>query len=217
MMTDRAKSNGRMRLVVSSANPEKAAEIAEILLDALGDRIELVRRPTSIPEVEEHGSTFVDNARAKAAALCAATGEAAVADDSGLEVDALGGRPGVRSARYAGEQATYAQNVTKLLQELGDVADRRARFHTIAIACFPDGEELIAEGSVEGMIAPAPRGSGGFGYDPVFVPIGGDGRSFAELSSVEKHQLSARGKAFRELAALLGARLPEVSIVERPC
>lgn len=192
-----------LRLVLASANPDKAAEIAEILTGALGGRLQLVPRPPEVGEVDETGTTLEDNARLKANALLVATGTAAVADDTGLEVDALGGAPGVRSARYAGERATYAENVAKLLDALEGRADRSARFRTVALAAFPDGSELVASGVVEGTIAPARRGSGGFGYDPVFVPLGAGGRTLAELGSAEKHALSARGQAFRELARAL--------------
>jgi XTP/dITP diphosphohydrolase len=147
----------------------------------------------------------------KARALAAATGEAAVADDTGLEVDALGGAPGVFSARYSGGGATYERNVAKLLSELARVgatgADRRARFRTVALVAWPDGAEVAAEGVVEGVIAEEPRGSAGFGYDPVFVPLGPgtDGRTFAQLSADEKAAVSHRGRAFRALATHLAA------------
>lgn len=202
--TPEPRQESPLRLVLASANPDKAAEIAEILRAALGSRLELIARPAEVPDVAETGQTFVDNARLKAAALLEATGIAAIADDSGLEVDALGGAPGVHSARYAGPAATYADNVAKLLAELPTAATRRARFRTVALARFTDGHELIAEGTVEGEIARQPRGSGGFGYDPLFVPDGGDGRTFGELDPAEKHSVSARGRAFRGLAELLG-------------
>lgn len=187
-----------MRLVLASANPDKAAEIAAILVAH-----DLVPRPTGVPDVDETGSTLVENARLKAVALVEATGDAAVADDTGLEVDALGGAPGVHSARYAGEGATYLDNVAKLVAALEGRSDRRARFRTVALARFPDGSEVVAEGVVAGTIAPVPRGDGGFGYDPVFVPEGGGGRTFAEMSPDEKHAISHRGRAFRALDALL--------------
>ena len=191
----------QVKLVVATANPDKAAEIRAVLVDA-GISVELVPRPDDVPEVDEDGATLEDNARLKAVALCAATGLPAVADDTGLAVDALGGAPGVRSARYAGEDATYADNVEKLLRELAGVEapDRTARFSTVALARWPDGREVAALGEVEGVIAAAARGDGGFGYDPVFVPVEGDGRTFAEMSAAEKHQVSHRGRAFRTLA-----------------
>ena len=127
------------------------------------------------------------------------------ADDTGLEVDALDGAPGVYAARYAGPDATYADNVAKLLRELEGVypALRTARFATVAIASWPDGREVVAQGVVEGVIAAAPAGEYGFGYDPVFVPVEGDGRTFAQMSAAEKHALSHRGRAFTALAAAL--------------
>ncbi|HUP73174.1 MAG TPA: RdgB/HAM1 family non-canonical purine NTP pyrophosphatase [Acidimicrobiales bacterium] len=189
--------------MLSSANPDKAHEIRAIM----GDAVELVPRPADVPDVVEDGATLVDNARLKARALCDATGLPALADDTGLEVDALGGAPGVRAARYAGEDATCSDNVAKLLDALDDVADpsRTARFRTVAMVRFPDGGELIADGVVEGRIARKIRGVNGFGYDPIFVPDEGDGRSFAEMYGDEKHAISHRGRALRALAAQLNA------------
>ncbi|MEX1006460.1 MAG: RdgB/HAM1 family non-canonical purine NTP pyrophosphatase [Acidimicrobiia bacterium] len=190
-----------MKVVLATANAGKAREIAEVLHEA-GLDVELAPRPDDVPEVEETGTTFEDNARLKAVAICDATGLAAIADDTGLEVDALGGAPGVRSARFAGENATYADNVAKLLDDLRDVpAGRRsARFSTVALARLPDGREVAAFGTVEGSITELPRGMEGFGYDPVFVPDEGDGRTFAEMPEGEKNSLSHRGRAFRTLA-----------------
>jgi XTP/dITP diphosphohydrolase len=188
-----------VRLVSASANPDKVAEI-ETILTPLG--IVLVPRPAAVPDVVEDGETLEDNARLKAIAVCAAVGEAAVADDTGLEVDALGGAPGVVTARYAGADATYADNVAKLLGALDGVADRRARFRTVALVRYPDGREVVAEGVVEGTITSAPAGAGGFGYDPVFAPDSGGGLTFAQMGD-EKHALSHRGRAFRALAAAL--------------
>ena len=191
-----------MRVVLASANPDKAKEILEIV-SPLG--IDVEPRPTTVPDVEEHADTLEGNARLKAKAIAAATDVPALADDTGLEVDALDGAPGVRTGRYAGEDATYAENVKLLLDALRDVPEtnRSARFRTVAIVCWPDGREVVAEGEVRGRIAPAPRGARGFGYDPVFVPDEGDGRTFAEMSEAEKHELSHRGRAFRALATKL--------------
>lgn len=191
-----------MRLVVASANPDKVAEI-EAILAPVG--VEVVPRPPDVPDVVEDAPTLEGNARLKARAIAAATGQAAVADDTGLEVDALGGAPGVLSARYAGDDATYAGNVAKLLAELDGVADaeRTARFRTVALVAWPDGRELAVEGVVEGRITTEPRGDGGFGYDPVFEPVEGDGRTFAEMASHDKHAISHRGRAFRALAERL--------------
>jgi XTP/dITP diphosphohydrolase len=197
-----------LSFILATANPDKAREIAQIL----GDTVSLLPRPPEVPEVEETGDTLIDNARLKARALVAATGLPALADDTGLEVAALGGAPGVYSARYAGPGATYADNVAKLLAELqgkeGAVA-RRARFTTAAVATWPDGRELVAEGAVDGWIAPVPAGAGGFGYDPVFIPEEGDGRTFAQLvdeNPAAKHRLSHRARAFRALARQLSER-----------
>ena len=172
-----------MRLVCASANPDKVAEIQAIL----GDSIELAPRPTDVPDVVEDADTLLGHA--------------------GLEVDALGGAPGVYSARYAGDGCTYADNVAKLLAELSDRTDRSARFRTVAIVVWPDGSETAIEGECRGRIATAPTGDSGFGYDPIFVPDDGDGRTFAELSADEKHAVSHRGRAFRALldALLSGA------------
>jgi len=190
-----------LKLVLATANPHKAREI-EAVLRATGLAVELVPRPPSVLDVDETGDTLEDNARLKAQALCEATGMGALADDTGLEVDALDGAPGVFSARYAGEDATYADNVNKLLGALDGVpADaRRARFATVALARWPDGREVAALGELDGTIATEPRGSGGFGYDPVFVPDDGDGRTFAEMAPEEKDAVSHRGRAFRTLA-----------------
>lgn len=195
----------RLRLVIATANRDKAAEIAAILAAELGDTVQLLSRPDDVEDVEETGATLEDNARLKAAALLEATGVAAVADDTGLEVDALDGEPGVYSSRYAGPHASYAENVDKLLDALaaagaGHPDQRRARFRTVVVARFPGGREVVAEGKVEGTIAPARCGEGGFGYDPVFVPDGSDGRTFAEMTRAEKNACSHRGRAFRAFA-----------------
>lgn len=189
------------RFVLATANPDKAAEIARILAD-VGAPVELVGRPPEVPEVVEDGATVEDNARLKATALVAATGMAAIADDTGLEVDALGGAPGVHSARFAGPGATYADNCARLLERLAGVpAGRRsARFVTVALARWPDGREVVAFAAVEGWITDAPRGDGGFGYDPVFAADEAGGATFAELGEAQKHAISHRGRAFRTLA-----------------
>lgn len=188
------------RFVLASANPHKVAEIRAILV---GTGIELEPRPPGVPDVDETGETLEANARLKAQALCRATGIPAIADDTGLEVDALAGAPGVRSARYAGETASDADNVAKLLADLIGVTDRRARFVTVALALWPDGREVVARGVVEGEITTEPRGSQGFGYDPVFIPTEGDGRAFAEMTPEDKHAISHRGRALLHLTDLL--------------
>jgi XTP/dITP diphosphohydrolase len=190
------------RLVCASANPDKVAEIEAILRDV----VELVPRPPDVPDVVEDADTLEGNARLKAAAIAAAAGDPAVADDTGLEVVALDGRPGVHTARYAGDDATYAENRALLLRELDGVEDRRARFRTVAMVVWPDGRELAAEGVCDGTIATAERGTRGFGYDPVFIPDDGDGRTFAEMDEDAKHALSHRGRAFRALLTALAGR-----------
>jgi len=189
------------RFVLATANKDKAAEIAEMLAE-----FDLVPRPDDVPDVEETGDTLLENARLKAWALVNATGLPAIADDTGLEVDALDGAPGVYSARYAGEHATYADNVQKLWEAMIGATTRTARFRTIALAAFPDGSEIIGDGVVEGVIADDPRGDQGFGYDPLFIPSLGDGRTFAEMTRPEKERVSHRGRAFRALAAGLRNR-----------
>lgn len=203
-------SREHLPLVLASANPDKAAEIAAILGAVPG--VDLRPRPASVPDVEEDGDTLLDNARLKAFALVEATGMAAVADDTGLEVEALGGAPGVYSARYSGPHAAYADNVAKLLAELERhralAPERRtAKFRTVAFVGFPDGSETWADGEVTGVITPEPVGDGGFGYDPVFAPDGHGGRTFAQMRPEEKHEISHRGRAFRALAGRLAERI----------
>ncbi len=192
-----------MRLVLATGNAGKAAEI-RLVLGAI-EGIEIVDRPEHLTDPDEDGSTLEDNARIKARAVVEATGEAAVADDTGLEVEALDGAPGVQTARYAGPDATYEDNWRKLLDALRGHEVRRARWRTVALVAFPDGGEVAAEGTCDGAIVTEPRGDHGFGYDPVFVPDAGDGRTFAELPMEDKTALSHRGAAFRALAEKLGA------------
>ena len=191
-----------LRCVVATANPDKAMEIVAIM-SQVGD-VELLARPGDIGEIEETGDTLLENARIKALALCEASGEVAIADDTGLEVDGLGGAPGVWSARYAGEDATYADNGNKMLTELGGSDDRTARFVTVAFAAFPDGTEIFASGEVVGQITTERRGEAGFGYDPIFAPDEADGRTFAQMTATDKNAISHRGRAFRALAEQLG-------------
>jgi XTP/dITP diphosphohydrolase len=189
-------------LVCASANPGKVEEIRALLHGV----VELRPRPAAVADVVEDAATLLGNARLKAAAIAEATGLPAVADDTGLEVDALGGRPGVHTARYAGTTATDADNRALLLAELAGAADRRARFRTCVVVRWPDGEELAVEGTCDGTIALRERGRRGFGYDAVFVPSEGDGRTFAEMTAEQKHAVSHRGRAFRRLLTELTAR-----------
>jgi XTP/dITP diphosphohydrolase len=194
--------------VLATTNPNKAREIRQILATA-GLKVELLDRPPDVADVEETEETLLGNARLKAAALVKETAIAAIAEDTGIEVEALGGAPGVRSARFAGEPPDDQANVDKVLAELAGrrgPEQRRARFVTVAVAIWPDGREVCAEGTVEGWIAEERRGSGGFGYDPVFVPSELDGRTFGEIAEASpeaKHALSHRGRAFRALAQKL--------------
>ena len=187
-------------LVVASANPDKVKEISAVL----SDLVILIPRPKEVPEVIEDGETLEDNARLKAQAILKATGLPSLSDDTGLSVDVLGGEPGVRSARYSGEEATYQDNVDKLLHNLKGMPPRlrTARFQTVAMICYPDGSEIIATGVVEGTISESRKGDGGFGYDPVFIPYEGDGLTFAEMGK-EKHLISHRGRALRNLMEML--------------
>lgn len=186
------------RVVVASKNPDKISEVEEVL-GRLGIVEEIVRG-LEWPDVDETEPTLEGNALLKARAVAAVTGLAAVADDTGLEVDALGGAPGVISARYAGPSATYQDNVVKLLTELEGVAHRSARFRTVIAVVSPDGREWTAEGSVEGTITTEPRGPYGFGYDPVFEV---DGRTLGEMTQSEKSAISHRAKALQAIAEVL--------------
>jgi XTP/dITP diphosphohydrolase len=187
------------QLVCASANPDKVTEIAAIL-DGV---VRLLPRPAHVPEVVEDADTLIGNARLKAAAISAATGLPAVSDDTGLFVDGLGGAPGVFAARFAGDDATYADNRAKLLRELGDTNERTARFVSAVMVVWPNGRELGVEGVCEGTIAVAELGDRGFGYDPVFIPDDGDGRSFSQMSDEEKNRISHRGRALRSLLEAL--------------
>jgi XTP/dITP diphosphohydrolase len=187
--------------VVATANAHKLRELS-VLFEGLG--VALLPRPEGLAMPEETGATFLANARLKARAIALATGEVALADDSGLEVDALGGEPGVHSARWAGEPGGDAANNAKLLAELRGIhgANRRARFRCVLVLAAPDGRELTAEGRFEGFVLEAPRGEGGFGYDPLFQPEG-DTRTLAEYAGDEKNAVSHRGRAARRLREML--------------
>lgn len=194
-----------LQLVSATANPHKLSEITGVLAGFA----DVTPRPDGLPDVDEDADTLVGNAELKVAAVAAAAGQPAIADDTGLEVDALGGDPGVRSARYAGEQANDTDNVSRLLEELEAVGaarpdSRRARFRTVVVVGWPDGRRVLANGVVEGFIAESPRGTSGFGYDPVFIPDDGDGRTFAEMTADEKNAISHRARALRALASQLG-------------
>ncbi len=187
------------RLVVASKNPDKVNEIEEVLGE-VDLAVEIVRG-LDWPDVDESGGSLEENALLKARAVVEATGLPVLADDTGLEVDGLDGAPGVHTARFAGERATYEDNVAKLIEEMAGVVERSARFKTVVALAFPDGSEITAEGALEGVIADHPRGERGFGYDPVFEV---DGRTLAEMSLSEKNHLSHRARAIRALAVELG-------------
>ena len=200
-MSGAAEHGGDLgKVVLATANPHKVEEISALLPE-----VDFVSRPDDVPDVVEDAGTLVGNARLKAVALAEATGLPALADDTGLFVDALDGAPGVEAAYFAGPDATYAENVDKLLTELDGVeeARRTASFQTIALLRFPDGSEIVARGVVDGVIVGERRGSSGFGYDPVFVPVDGDGRSFGEMSDDEKSSISHRARAMQELRRLI--------------
>lgn len=187
-----------MDVVLASKNPKKVAELAGILADVAPD-VHLV--DADWPDVAETGTTFEANALLKAEAVFAATGIVAVADDSGIEVDALGGAPGVYSARFAGPDATDAENLDLLLERMRDAQDRRARYVCVVAVVGPGIRDAV-EGVVEGKLRRRPAGSGGFGYDPIFEPRGWD-RTFAEVSDSEKAAVSHRGRAMRKAAEIL--------------
>ena len=187
------------RLAVASKNPDKIKEIEEVLA-SIGLADEIVRG-LDWPDVEETGETLEENALIKARAVVEATGLPAIADDTGLEVEALGGEPGVHTARFAGPHATYDENVARVLEVMEGVSDRMARFRTVVALVFPDGVEVVSEGSVEGVITRSRRGSDGFGYDPVFEV---EGRTLAEMTAEEKNRLSHRARAIRGLGESLG-------------
>jgi XTP/dITP diphosphohydrolase len=186
------------RLVLASRNAGKIREIRRICADWPAEL--LTFEDVDWPEVEETEDTYLGNALLKARAVASATGVAALADDSGIEVDALGGKPGPRSARFAGEDASDAENLSALLQAIAGVpaGGRTGRYRAVAVLAWPDGGEVHAEATCEGTIARKPRGEGGFGYDPAFLPEGWD-RTMAELTAEEKDRISHRGRSLRAL------------------
>jgi XTP/dITP diphosphohydrolase len=186
--------------VLASRNPHKLRELSQLLAPH-----ELEPLPEHVELPPETGTTFASNALIKARAAAEATGRPALADDSGIAAAALGGAPGVFSARYAGEGATDEENLAKLLREVPPGADQRVAYVCSLASVEPGGEEHVVEGRCEGELTHEPRGSGGFGYDPAFVPADvGDGRTMAELSPEEKDAISHRGRAARALLARLG-------------
>ena len=198
-----------MKIVLATHNRDKYAEMAAILSDYPIDLLTLEDFP-EIGEIIENADTLRKNAYIKAKTVLDITGFPAIADDTGLEVDAINGEPGIYSARYAGENCSYSDNVNKLLKNMEKLPakKRTARFQT-AIAFVEENMELVSEGIVEGKITTEPKGVGGFGYDPVFyVPI--KGKTFSEMNMTEKNQISHRGKAIQEMLKLLQSRLPNI-------
>ena len=192
------------RIAIASGNPGKIREIRSICADWPVEWITADEHEGPWPDVEETGTTYLENARLKARAVAEDVGVLAVADDSGIEVDALGGAPGPRSARYAGEGATDEENLRMLIRAVAGVpaAGRTARYRCVATLAWPNGGEVWAEGTCEGTLLSKPRGTGGFGYDPIFVPAGWD-ETMAELPAQEKDRISHRGRAFRALRDLV--------------
>jgi XTP/dITP diphosphohydrolase len=193
------------RLAVASRNPHKLREIGRICAGWGVEWVTAEGDAEGWPDVDETGETYLDNAMLKARAVAAALALSALADDSGIEVDALGGAPGPRSARYAGEAATDESNLRELIRSMKGIpgGGRTARYRCVVVVAQPDGDEVHTEGTCEGTLLRSPRGSGGFGYDPIFVPAGWD-MTMAELTDEEKDRISHRGRALRAMAASLG-------------
>ena len=191
---------GALRIVMASRNQHKVQELARVLTPHIIEPL-----PESVELPPEDGDTFTANALIKARAAAAATGATALADDSGIVVPALGGAPGVWSARYAGADATDEENLDKLLEEMNGEDDRRAAYVCVLALVEPDGGEQLFEGRCEGRLALVPRGTGGFGYDPAFIPgdLDAPERTMAEIDPAEKDAISHRGRAARSLAAAL--------------
>jgi len=194
------------RLAIASKNPHKLRELGRICRDWPVEWLTVQNHPGPWPDVDEPHDTYLHNALEKARAVAQVLGVPAIADDSGIEVDALDGGPGPRSARFAGEGASDADNLAKLIGLVADMQPdaRTARYRCVAAIAWPDGRTIHAEGTCEGTLIRQPRGDRGFGYDPVFVQQG-ERRTMAELGDEEKDRISHRGRAFRALAELLAA------------
>ena len=199
-----------MTFIIATNNPKKRIELERILAPLGIEAVTAKQAGVNLDDVEETGMTFEENAFLKAEAACKLSGMPAVADDSGLMVDALDGAPGVYSARYAGEGAADAQKIEKLLYNLKNITQekRTARFVSAVCCLFPNGKKITVRGECEGTIAFAPMGEGGFGYDPVFITS--SGKSYAELTAQEKDSISHRGNALRKLAEALKPVIKEI-------
>jgi len=206
-VVDKSEGKKVRPLVLATRNPGKIEELRALLQDLPVELRDLTDFPW-LPPLPEPGSTFSENALAKARLVTARTGLPALADDSGLEVEALGGEPGVYSARYAGPEADDAANNAKLLAALAQVpaGQRRARFTAVVAVTFPDGREFLGQGECWGEIGFFPRGDGGFGYDPLFI-VAGLGRTMAELSAEEKNRISHRARALVQVKEILKSAL----------
>ena len=197
-----------MKIVLATHNEDKRAEMTAILDEFPIQLLSLEDFP-EIGEIEENGSSLEENALIKARTVHSKTRLLSWADDTGLEVDALGGKPGVYSARYAGENCSYSENVQKLLQKMENIpADRRIAHFKTAMALVGENMELVSEGIVEGMITTKPKGVGGFGYDPVFY-VSNKGKTYSEMEITEKNQISHRAKAIQNMTKLLESHFPE--------
>ena len=198
-----------MKIILATHNQDKYLELKEILENAALELISLNKFP-AIGEIIENGLTLEENALIKARTVHRLTNLASIADDTGLEVDVLGGEPGIYSARYAGENCTYSDNVNKLLQEMQNIPrEKRSACFRTAIAYVDDNMELTTEGTVEGEITNVMKGIDGFGYDPLFY-VSDLKKTYAEMSTNEKNQISHRGKAMKNMQILLQSRLPQV-------
>jgi XTP/dITP diphosphohydrolase len=207
-----ARSEAGREMVVATRNEHKLRELAEVLPE-----LRLEPLPESVRLPPEEGDSFAANALTKARAAHSATGREAIADDSGIEAAALGGAPGIRSARYAGEDAADEENLAKLLREVAEAGDDRRVAYVCALAYVnADGEEGLFEGRCTGTLAERPRGTGGFGYDPAFVPDEAPDRTMAEIPPEQKNAISHRGRAARLLAAHLRASEEAGSAIGRP-
>ena len=193
------------RIALATHNPHKLRELGRICVAWPTEWVSVENHdPSAFPDVEETGATYLDNARLKAEAVAVVLGLPALADDSGIEVDALGGAPGPRSARYAGEHASDEENLRALIQAIRGIpaSGRSARYRCVAALAWPDGRFEHVEGTCEGTLRTKPAGTGGFGYDPIFEPVGRD-VTMAELTDEEKDRISHRGRAFRALLEVL--------------
>ena len=196
-------------LAIATKNEHKIRELLEICADwpvrwRVSHPVPGGHRVDAWPDIEETGQTYEENALLKASVVASVTGVPAIADDSGIEAEALAGAPGPRSARFAGEGATDEENLRLLLERVGPSGDRTARYVCVAACAWPGGDSVWVRATCEGRLIAEPRGSGGFGYDPIFVPDG-ESRTMAELGVAEKHAISHRGKAFRGLREALDA------------